>query len=104
YQILPTPPASTTFPYTTLFRSRANDYYRRAVEEVELTDDVPQKEVEERVAGGSNDAEAASILAAIRTLPETYRETLLLRLVEGIDRKSTRLNSSHEWISYAVFF
>ena len=40
-------------------------------------------------AGGSSstdstDQEIASVLAAIRQLPETYRETLLLRLVEGM--------------------
>jgi RNA polymerase sigma-70 factor (ECF subfamily) len=65
-------------------RNRANDYYRRSVEEVELTDDLPQNEVEGRSARSPYDAEAASILSAIRSLPEAYRETLLLRLVEGM--------------------
>jgi RNA polymerase sigma-70 factor (ECF subfamily) len=65
-------------------RNRANDYHRRAVEEVELTDDMQQNEGEGRAAGSSYGTEVASILSAIRSLPEAYRETLLLRLVEGM--------------------
>jgi RNA polymerase sigma-70 factor (ECF subfamily) len=65
-------------------RNRANDYHRRSVEEVELTDDMPQNEVERRAAGCAYDVEAVAILSAIRSLPETYQETLLLRLVEGM--------------------
>jgi len=61
-------------------RNRANDYHRRAIEEVELSDEVVQKE--SRV--DSAEAEAVLVLAAIRSLPETYRETLFLRLVEGM--------------------
>lgn len=67
-------------------RNRANDYHRHAVEEIELSDD----EEEQGQRGTSRnsldgiDAETAFVLAAIRALPETYRETLLLRLVEGM--------------------
>jgi RNA polymerase sigma-70 factor, ECF subfamily len=62
-------------------RNRAHDYYRQRVEEVELTEDVTEKES----AGPPVDNdEARYILAAVRALPETYRETLLLRLVEGM--------------------
>ena len=60
-------------------RNRANDYHRDAVEEVEFSDEI--------AAAGATDApdeETASVLAAIRGLKETYRETLLLRLVEGM--------------------
>lgn len=62
-------------------RNRAMDYYRQRVAEVELTD-----ELTEKASGGAppEEAETARILAAIRMLPETYRETLLLRLVEGM--------------------
>jgi RNA polymerase sigma-70 factor (ECF subfamily) len=58
-------------------RRRAIDFLRRHPMEVEL-DDRAQN-------GPSPDtqAQAAEALAAIRTLPEAYRETLLLRLVEG---------------------
>ena len=57
-------------------RNRAVDYYRRSRETVEITDDM----------GGADkqDSKAAEILELIRTLPEAYRETLVLRLVEGM--------------------
>ena len=68
-------------------RNRANDYHRHAVEEIELSEEGEQEQ--ERRGTGRNsldgkDAETAFALAAIRALPETYRETLLLRLVEGM--------------------
>ncbi|MBZ5522193.1 MAG: sigma-70 family RNA polymerase sigma factor [Acidobacteriia bacterium] len=65
-------------------RNRANDYHRQSVPEVELNDDFPEESMEGPAAAGSPDAEAESILALIQSLPETYRETLLLRLVEGM--------------------
>ena len=67
-------------------RNRANDYHRRGTEdfEVELSDDMLEHTAGTQASPGSPDAEAASALAAIRTLPQTYRETLLLRLVEGM--------------------
>jgi RNA polymerase sigma-70 factor (ECF subfamily) len=65
-------------------RNRANDYHRQSVPEVELTEDFPEKNAAGQAAGSPPDAEAASILAVIKALPETYRETLLLRLVEGM--------------------
>jgi RNA polymerase sigma-70 factor (ECF subfamily) len=57
-------------------RNRAHDYHRRAPDVAELPEDLP--------AGDSRDAEAAAILALIQTLPEAYRETLVLRLAEGM--------------------
>lgn len=67
-------------------RNRANDYHRRAVEEVELPDSLSHDQVAGSTAGNRQDRddEAAFLLAAIRELPETYREPLLLRLVEGM--------------------
>lgn len=62
----------------TLARRRAADAYRRAAPEAPLTD---------TRAGGSSPeiaAEAAAVIAAIRNLPEAYRETLTLRLVAGM--------------------
>ncbi|HEX6042870.1 MAG TPA: sigma-70 family RNA polymerase sigma factor [Pyrinomonadaceae bacterium] len=57
-------------------RNRAVDFHRRSRATVEITDDV----------GGRNtsDSRAAEILEMIRNLPEAYRETLVLRLVEGM--------------------
>ncbi len=67
-------------------RNRANDYHRHAVEQVELPESLSGDELEGRAASNSyeEDAEVSFLLASIRELPETYRETLLLRLVEGM--------------------
>lgn len=66
----------------TVTRNRANDYHRRSVELVELTEDSPKDAVEQRRSSSPGD-DGAAILSTIRELPETYRETLILRLVEG---------------------
>src|SRR3954470_6194409 len=59
-------------------RNRATDAHRRAAEFVELPADLAGR------GAASDAAEAHAALAAIRALPEAYRETLLLRLVEGL--------------------
>src|SRR2546422_5628231 len=70
------PPRSTLFPYTTLFRSRA----------VELNGDF----------GGTGGQALARANVERHASPAP--------VVDGeLDRKSTRLNSSHGYISYAVF-
>ncbi len=63
----------------TVARNRANDYHRRSVELVEFAEEVPEK----RRSSGAED-DGAAILEVIRGLPEAYRETLILRLVEGM--------------------
>lgn len=67
----------------TVTRNRASDYHRRSVPTVELTEDAPAQAVDGRPAAAAPD-EGAEVLALIRTLPETYRESLILRLVEGM--------------------
>jgi len=57
-------------------RNRAVDFHRHSRETVEITDDLPGSDKQE--------ARAAEILELIRSLPEAYRETLVLRLVEGM--------------------
>jgi RNA polymerase sigma-70 factor (ECF subfamily) len=67
----------------TVARNRANDYHRRSVETVEFTEEAPSQAPEtprSSTAGG----DGAAILGVIRGLPEAYRETLILRLVEGM--------------------
>ena len=59
-------------------RNRATDYHRRAPETVDLPQDL---EASDATAAR---AEAHAALDAIRTLPDAYRETLVLRLVEGL--------------------
>lgn len=57
-------------------RNRAADFYRRARQTEELR--------EELAGGAGREAEASEALEIIRSLPEAYRETLVLRLVEGM--------------------
>ena len=61
-------------------RNRAVDYYRRARETEELTDDMPLASHRDTEA----EHEAARMLDIVRNLPEAYRETLVMRLVEGM--------------------
>ena len=58
-------------------RNRAADFYRRTRETEELHEGLAQAE--------SHEAEASEVLEIIRSLPEAYRETLVLRLVEGMN-------------------
>src|SRR2546427_4978498 len=78
------PPRSTLFPYTTLFRSR-----------FQVVDVVPRAlsiaHADRRIAPRGFPARAA------RVAEHAFGE------VRKLDRKSTRLNSSHSQISYAVF-
>jgi len=60
----------------TIARNRAMDFHRRSRETIELSDDLRSAD--------SSQAKAEEILAVIWTLPDAYRETLVLRLVEGM--------------------
>src|SRR3712207_7729744 len=83
------PPRSTLFPYTTLFRSeRVENTVRVGGQPHVVTPLAPP-------ARGRHEAHAQGILEE----PGTGRQDH----VPGADRKSTRLNSSHANISYAVF-
>jgi RNA polymerase sigma-70 factor (ECF subfamily) len=65
-------------------RNMAKDYYRRPRVQVECADD---SSVADASAGPDEQARAsgaAEILDTVRSLPEAYRETLILRLVEGM--------------------
>jgi RNA polymerase sigma-70 factor (ECF subfamily) len=59
----------------TIARHMATDSHRRQKDTVEVT---------ERNGGTALQDESTTVLEAIRTLPEAYRETLMLRLVEGM--------------------
>jgi len=57
-------------------RNHAAEYYRKAR---------PTEELSEDLSGKHNPkAEAVEIMRTIRSMPETYRETLVLRLIEGM--------------------
>ena len=65
-------------------RNRANDHYRKSGPEAAVTEPVSEEQTEGRANDPDAEQEAALILATIRTLPEAYREPLILRLVEGM--------------------
>jgi RNA polymerase sigma-70 factor (ECF subfamily) len=62
-------------------RNRAMDFHRGSRETVELPEDLPAPQSSGSQVGK---ATAAEILDIVRALPDAYRETLVLRLVEGM--------------------
>src|SRR3712207_8045641 len=77
------PPRSTLFPYTTLFRSAEALQIKDVTRGEVVTDDALQAEVQQVIIQEDTNQVAGQLV--------------------GLDRKSTRLNSSHANISYAVF-
>jgi RNA polymerase sigma-70 factor (ECF subfamily) len=69
---------------STITRNRANDHYRKSGPEAALTEPVSENQTEGRTSDPASEQEAAMIMNVIRTLPEAYREPLILRLVEGM--------------------
>ena len=65
-------------------RNRANDFHRRSLPEDQLADETSENDIEHPSTSADHQSPAAAILDAIRALPDTYRETLILRLVEGM--------------------
>jgi RNA polymerase sigma-70 factor (ECF subfamily) len=65
-------------------RNRAHDYHRRNRMATESTEDFSESEIDGAERSLPPDAEAATVLAVIRGLPDAYRETLMMRLVEGM--------------------
>ena len=69
-------------------RNRATDFHRQARPAVELDGEIESDSewaaAPARAPSSAHGSEAAAILEAVRALPETYRETLILRLVEGM--------------------
>src|SRR3989442_6347821 len=93
------PPRSTLFPYTTLFRSEYRILDLRTVEKEKAV-----TRVDWDLATIERGGHAHFMLKEIMEQPESLRNTLRGHLLEEEgDRKSTRLNSSHVRISYAVF-
>src|SRR5260221_10982831 len=83
------PPRSTLFPYTTLFRSPADQGGVRAGDIIEYIDGKATRDI--------------SLYDARQLLNGAPGSEVKLRILRARDRKSTRLNSSHTVISYAVF-
>src|SRR5258705_9956937 len=92
------PPRSTLFPYTTLFRSGRSPI-KEAFHAAEDTQQVRNAVFE--ILKKCNFRVQASILEKSKAQPQTRK--LHFFRISKTDRKSTRLNSSHLGISYAVF-
>src|SRR3712207_8859373 len=91
------PPRSTLFPYTTLFRS-----HRRGVPV--LLEDAVAGEAQRHVLGVRQELARQQVRPDRRRGVEVLRQQPVRAEVRPVgDRKSTRLNSSHANISYAVF-
>src|SRR5205814_9921095 len=90
------PPSSTLFPYTTLFRSSPSQG-RHFFLERSVTPWPPRAAPRRRIPAPLKPSSAAG-----RTPPGRRPRPRRSRRARG-DRKSTRLNSSHLGISYAVF-
>src|SRR5207248_11308283 len=91
-------PRSTLFPYTTLFRSQMINDAAKSILVITQDSDAPQSDracyigTDNRAAG----RQAGELVRA--SLPQGGKIMVFVG-----DRKSTRLNSSHRTISYAVF-
>src|SRR3712207_9425856 len=98
------PPRSTLFPYTTLFRSRILGARRRAKHLIVELDSGDSLVFQLKIGGQlllvPPVEKPRTSLMLVSRLDGDRR--LFLRDQTGLDRKSTRLNSSHANISYAV--
>src|SRR5690606_40652709 len=102
YRILPEPTRTPHFPYTTLFRS--DEGFRRSDRLEKMPDSARHLFGEDRLDGLR--ASAERLIQAAKKLPAKAlgkRRPRSCHEFFDADRKSTRLNSSHVKISYAVF-
>src|SRR5438874_7466729 len=91
--MLPRPPRSTLFPYTTLFRSVIFTNVRSVHRRIDISDRLfSWLVIRPTIFAGNGPQDFIKQAAATIAIRHDYR-----------DRKSTRLNSSHVEISYAVF-
>src|SRR2546421_8986723 len=91
------PPRSTLFPYTTLFRSHPENAPEWAyIEQTDMVFDTRTDELEDEEENLYEDEEGLQV-------GEKLAKDVVTPGLARLDRKSTRLNSSHDQISYAVF-
>src|SRR3712207_8305025 len=87
------PPRSTLFPYTTLFRSLRDPGFGK----------FDTERIRKSVAEHHGDRDLLSEEDVSLRFFEIVQRLFMIPTVRRLDRKSTRLNSSHANISYAVF-
>src|SRR5690554_7341111 len=98
--MIPRPPTSTLFPYTTLFRSTVNGILSlKATARLECDISTKKLAIE---PGAVFSGKCVMGGGVVKDLKQSMEEQGRQRVQEP-DRKSTRLNSSHVRISYAVF-
>src|SRR3712207_9226035 len=98
------PPRSTLFPYTTLFRSAQHREAAVARDRVEPRLEVDRLVRAAQVAVGGDEGVLEGVLGLVARsehVPAEGEDPPVVPVVDQ-DRKSTRLNSSHANISYAV--
>src|SRR5688500_19684339 len=94
--VIPAPPLCTLFAYTTLFRSIEIDHHKPSLDDRLLELITPALDADQSVVT------EATIATPDRTIGAKVANAIAVRRAAGQDRKSTRLNSSHLVISYAV--
>src|SRR3712207_7086261 len=90
------PPRSTLFPYPTLFRSQQVERRDEGVQRAAREEGDARRPPLDRVSH-------AELLEQRRDVAIRGEQVVVVALEPVADRKSTRLNSSHANISYAVF-
>src|SRR5206468_8960848 len=100
----PSPPISTLFPYTTLFRSDMSvaEGIRKSLDNVRCLEAIATKKNIPIIEPFSGLCDSTNSLFVVGPSRDFY-DSLLPDFRCTPDRKSTRLNSSHDQISYAVF-
>jgi RNA polymerase sigma-70 factor (ECF subfamily) len=78
-------------------RNLANDYHRHSVPEDQLANEVPDNEIKCGMSREDRAGPGREVLDAVKSLPDAYRETLILRLVEGMTGPeiATRTGMTH---------
>src|SRR5206468_9158503 len=94
------PPCPPLFPYTTLFRSVPAR--RPSLTSTAMRITLPSGTAAE-IARADNTEVGLALHPDIMGLRPLFDDHVARLASEGLDRKSTRLNSSHDQISYAVF-
>src|SRR5690606_40252350 len=93
---IPRPPRSTLFPYTTLFRSIVLIVWI-------VCFNCSKVQAQDKIIENKSSSILEFNIEVLDTLSNNLKDAQVKIYYEDSDRKSTRLNSSHVKISYAVF-
>src|SRR3712207_8045684 len=94
------PPRSTLFPYTTLFRSMPVEILKVGSQGTHNCLELARSRGARFMLASTSEVYGDPL---VHPQPEDYRGNVSTTGARSVDRKSTRLNSSHANISYAVF-